>query len=29
MDSNQSALDSGLVLIKALSEASAYPHKEL
>ena len=27
MDSNQSALDSGRVLIKALSEAGAYPHK--
>ena len=27
MDSNQTALDSGLVLIKALSEADAYPHK--
>ena len=27
MDSNQTALDSGLVLIKALSEAGAYPHK--
>ena len=27
MDSNQTALDSGLVLIKALSEAGAYQHK--